>query len=974
VQGVIADLKFVDQPVATQLVDPLAEDLPVTTTDGKVTINTPIPTLAAIDPVSAGAGTPGIMLKVTGTNFVNGAKVKWNGTERETMFVGATELKATIPASDLTTAGIAQVTVMNPNPGGRETEAKPFTIVSNPVPVLAAIAPNSAVAGTAGVMLTVTGSGFVNGSIVRWNGGDRATTFTNDKELKATIPADDLKSAGEASVTVFNPKPGGGTSSAVQFKITETPLPEITSLNPESALVGTNGVTLNVNGKNFLDSSKVHWNGSERPTMFMTETLLTAAIPAADLTEAKTVNVTVVGDSKTSNAKSFAIVNPVPTLTSLMPAKVLAGSASFLLKVNGTNFVKGAKVFWENQERVTTFVSATELTAAIDAKDVEKAKEVKVKVMNLEPGGGDSGEGIFTVENPVPKVGTLNPALAFAGDIGFELMVSGMDFVNGATVRWNGSARPTTFVNVGQLKATIPASDIAVAGTAMVTVFNPGPGGGLSNEEKFTIAPLDGYEADIRPRPTGKKNGTVSVGDWVMVGRFAAGLETPANVSEFQRIDCAPRATKGDGKFTLEDWVQAGRYAIGVDDPVTAGGPLHAVAAKNALAEIALPVSPEATARRVRAVGATFQRGLLSILPIEMEAVGDENALSFTLNYDAKLLTFSHLVLDEAISTASLIVNTRQAAQGNVGVMLGLPSGQSLASGTRRLARAYFVAGGGTAPLATTVRFTDTVLRREAANSQAQAIPVAEFLPASVNLVGRAAAHVSAASYVQAELAAASIASAFGTDLAPLPESAAQVPLPTTLGGTSVRVKDARGDERLAPLFFVSPYQVNYQIPAGTAEGLATVTITNGGGETVMGLVQIGKVAPGLFAADASGQGWAAADVVYVASNGAQTYRPVARFEPAQNQFVALPIDVSADVVVLVLYGTGLRNNGDLTKVQAQVGGVAASVEYAGPQGSYVGLDQVNVRLPRSLWGRGEVLVDLIVDGKAANAVKLLLR
>jgi uncharacterized protein (TIGR03437 family) len=153
-------------------------------------------------------------------------------------------------------------------------------------------------------------------------------------------------------------------------------------------------------------------------------------------------------------------------------------------------------------------------------------------------------------------------------------------------------------------------------------------------------------------------------------------------------------------------------------------------------------------------------------------------------------------------------------------------------------------------------------------------------------------------------------------------------------------VRDSAGVERDAPLFFVAPAQVNYLIPAGTAAGAATVVITSGDGKVSTGVVQIAAVAPGLFSANASGQGVASGVALRVKADGAQTYEPIARFDQAQNRFVAVPIDLgpATDQVFLILYGTGLRH-------------------------------QSNVRLPRSLAGRGEVDVVMMVDGKAANTV-----
>jgi uncharacterized protein (TIGR03437 family) len=202
------------------------------------------------------------------------------------------------------------------------------------------------------------------------------------------------------------------------------------------------------------------------------------------------------------------------------------------------------------------------------------------------------------------------------------------------------------------------------------------------------------------------------------------------------------------------------------------------------------------------------------------------------------------------------------------------------------------------------------------------------------------------------------------------------LPLPLELSGTRVVVRDSAGVERLAPLFFVSPGQVNYQIPPGTAIGTATVIITSGDGSVSTGIAQIAEAAPGLFTVNADGQGLAAAVVVRVGADGSQQYEPVARFDPAQNKYVAMPIDLGAesDQVYLLLFGTGLRHHRAPADVAVSIGDVNAPVSYAGEQSSFVGLDQVNVLLPRSLSGRGEVDIVLTVDSKTANTVKVNIR
>jgi uncharacterized protein (TIGR03437 family) len=235
-----------------------------------------------------------------------------------------------------------------------------------------------------------------------------------------------------------------------------------------------------------------------------------------------------------------------------------------------------------------------------------------------------------------------------------------------------------------------------------------------------------------------------------------------------------------------------------------------------------------------------------------------------------------------------------------------------------------------------------------------------------------ALASVSAANYLGPQLAPESIVAAFGAGLATRIEVAVSLPLPTNLAGTTVTVRDSLGTERPASLFFVAPNQVNFQMPPGTATGQATITVTSGPGLVARGTAQIVSTAAGLFSADASGQGLAAAVVFRIRANGEQVFEPVARFDQSLNRFVAVPIDLGpqTDQVFLLLFGTGIRFRAN---AGASIGGTGSSVLYAGPS-SFVGLDQCNLDLPRSLAGRGEVNVVLTVDGRAANTVRVSFR
>jgi len=221
-------------------------------------------------------------------------------------------------------------------------------------------------------------------------------------------------------------------------------------------------------------------------------------------------------------------------------------------------------------------------------------------------------------------------------------------------------------------------------------------------------------------------------------------------------------------------------------------------------------------------------------------------------------------------------------------------------------------------------------------------------------------------------LAPNSLGSIYGIGLAGVTESAPGQSLPTHLGNIRLAVLDAAGVSRLAPLSYVSPTQINFEVPAGTQTGTATLAIESDSGGTQTATADVQAIAPGLFTANADGRGVAAATAMRIVA-GSNLPMPVDVFRcgSTPGSCASVPIDVGIDSpVYLSLYGSGIRGAA-LTDISVNIGGKLVPVLYGGRQAVYEGLDQVNITLPPPLRGSGEVDLVVGVLGHSSNPVRI---
>ena len=376
--------------------------------------------------VSASTVAPGSAVTVTLANGRGGA-TDWlalanvaapNANYLQWTYVGAGVINRTWTVNVPTSGGPFEFRLFLNDGHTLAATSPPIAIDSsiNALPVVTALAPPNAIVGSGGFTLTVSGTGFVATSVVRWNGANRPTTFVTGNQLRASIDASDLTAVGTAPVTVFTPAPGGGTSASVPFVINQTPTLGVSTTAADSGSSVTVTLTNGAGGANDWlalapvaspNESKVQWTYVGAGVT--TRTWMVSMPASGGPFEFRLF----LNNGYTRAATSPAIsLNPgAATLTSLSPASGPAGGAGFTLTVNGSGFVPRSVVRWNGADRPTTFVSSQQLQAAIGAGDIAATASVPVTVFTSAPGGGVSGSLLFAI-GPSPSLAVSATSVA----------------------------------------------------------------------------------------------------------------------------------------------------------------------------------------------------------------------------------------------------------------------------------------------------------------------------------------------------------------------------------------------------------------------------------------------------------------------------------------------------------------------------------------------------------------------------------
>ena len=398
------------------------------------------------------------------------------------------------------------------------------------------------------VTVTITGTSLGGATAVTLN-GVTITGFTVVNATTITFVVPTGTTSGPITVTT----PGGTATSTGTFTvIVPNPVPTITSLSPASVAAGSGPVVITITGTGFLPTSTVTFDGVSLPVTYTSATQLSISLSTGAVTGTYPVIVTNPAPGGGASAAFSFTVTPAATITSLLPNTKVAGSASFTLTVNGTNFVSGSVVTFNGVVLTTTYVSVTQLTASVPASAVATVGTFNVTVTN--PASSVSAPSTFTVTAPAPTITSFTPT---AGGPGTVVTVTGTNLTGATPIRIGSFNVPVfTVVNATTITFMVPSGTGSVSG--LITVVTPG--GTATSATPFNLVSAT-LAAQALPGLTVFPNPAI---DRVTVALPTAAAATVALRDLTGRVVLAPAALAADHQLLLPASLASGIYLLEV--------------------------------------------------------------------------------------------------------------------------------------------------------------------------------------------------------------------------------------------------------------------------------------------------------------------------------------------------------------------------------------------------------------------------
>jgi uncharacterized protein (TIGR03437 family) len=959
---------------ASQVASPGNPIIVVTNPDGAVSsqyITTVAPfVISSIYPALVQAGSPDTLLFIGG-HFHPTTTVLFNGSAVPTTFVDNTRLTTTVPARLLASPGTITVTANSPN--GLTTAPMTLTVWAPAVPT--GVSPALLDAGGQGAQLTVAGTGFVPGATVLWSGQSLATTFVSATQLTARVPAALLTESARHPIAVQNPNAPPPTNTIGPVVVR----PVLTAVSPTSVTISNSAATLTVTGAGFTPNSLVHLSAAlveaGLGTTYVNSTTLRATISPGLLLSAGTALISV-ADAGTSGTVPLTIVAPQPSISTIYPTSVAAGGPATSVALTGSGFTPGSTVLWNGTPLPTKFGSFSSIGATVPASLIASPGIATITV--AQPGGPPSAGVQITITGP-PATGTIavvTPSAVTAGGAGFTLTVSGAGFQSGAVVQWNGAVLPTVYVSSTQLTAQVAASMIASSGTASITVLNPGQ----QPSSAFLIAIQPGALDITLLTPAYAAAGSAGFAVTIQGAGFAAG-----DVAQWNGLPLATRfvsSTQISADVPAALIAAPGSAAVTVVAPngtrsrawdFTIRGTIQLTAVTPSSYPAGGPPFPLTIDGAAFAAGAAARWNGMPLATIHVSATRLTAQVTADLVAAPGIATITAVNLDGSVSlgAAFQVVPFSLSRITPDLAVAGWPSFTITALGQGFLPGATVYWNG--SPLPT------TFVSDAGVNAQVSAALVANAGRASIFVINPGGGTTDAVDYqIQAvpqgtavtiaaggvinaasnlpNIATGSLISIYGTKLAAASAAVASVPLPLAIGGTSVLI-----DGVAVPLLYVSPSQINAQVPYEIAPGDHTVSVQTSDGPSVAPQpMTVRPAAPGVLM-EPNGQ--------HALAQNASDFSLNLPQNPARpGDYVIVYVTGQGQVDPPVATGAAAPSDPlsrPLAAVEVRIGGKPAVVGFAGLAPAFVGLLQLNVQVPAV--PPGEQSLDLAIGGAAAN-------
>jgi DNA/RNA endonuclease G (NUC1) len=379
-------------------------------------------------------------------------------------------LKDTIVISTVDSISFTQSIVVHRTSGAKDSvllstiDSLSFDNSINPAPVIANINPSSAFAGSGDFMMTVTGANFINSSVVQWNGVSLPTEYVSPTELSVTVSAANIAAAGSADVTVFTPKPGGGSSSSTKFMI----------------------ATVTITTENFEKGAKTSY-AAAAVALNSGSWMLDNVLIGTSSSDVRNGNASARMKINGKLTMQFDLTSGAGTVKILHAKYGNDGNSTWELWYStnsGSDWNKAGSTISTTNKTFDTATFAINLSGLVrlDIRKTDTSATYRINFDDITISSYGS-----TSNNPAPIIASMSPTADTVNAPDFTLTVNGNNFVASSVVNWNGKALTTTFVSATQLKATVTSANLASTGTATVTVFTPNSG--TSTGLSFTINP-----------------------------------------------------------------------------------------------------------------------------------------------------------------------------------------------------------------------------------------------------------------------------------------------------------------------------------------------------------------------------------------------------------------------------------------------------------------------------------------------------